>query len=187
MIAALGEGITQSLLPCSWVLLFPAVALGFGTRRVAVLASFSGAVVLAAWIAAAGWFVAPLWLAGAALLVGGLLWWRLGATYVPAAIIGGGAAWAWRPCVGPELGEALTTAQYDPVAAFGGLAMFLLGVIAVGLAIGLAGGAVLDRLGRGPSTKAGAGVVAALGLTMVLGVYPTIASALARWSTALWA
>ena len=110
-----------------------------------------------------------------------------GATYVPAVIIGAGAAWAWRPCVGPELGEALTTAQYDPVAAFGGLAMFLLGVIAVGLAIGLAGGVVLDRYGKGPSTKTGAGVIATLGLTMVLGLYPAIASALARWSTALWA
>ena len=187
MIAALGEGIAQSLLPCSWVLLFPAVVVGFGTRRVAVLASFSGAVVVAAWIAVAGWFVAPLWLAGVALLVGGLLWWRFGGTYVPAAIIGAGAAWAWRPCVGPELGEALTTAQYDPVAAFGGLAMFLLGVIAVGLAIGLAGGVVLDRYGKGPSTKTGAGVIATLGLTMVLGLYPAIASALARWSTALWA
>lgn len=187
MIAALGEGIAQSLLPCSWVLLLPAVALGIGTRRAAVLASFAGAVALTAWIAAAGWFVAPLWLAGVALLAGGLLWWRFGGTYVPAAIIGAGAAWAWRPCVGPELGEVLTTAQYDPVAAFGGLAMFLLGVIAVGLAIGLAGGAVLERLGRGPSTKAGSGVVAALGLTMVVGVYPAIASALARWSTALWA
>ena len=110
-----------------------------------------------------------------------------GATYVPAVIIGAGAAWAWRPCVGPELGEALTTAQYDPVAAFGGLAMFLIGVVAVGFAIGLAGGAVLERLGSGTSTKAGAGVVAAVGLTMVVGVYPTIASALARWSTALWA
>ena len=187
MIGAFVEGIAQSLLPCSWVLLLPAVVLGFGTRRAAVLASFAGAVALTAWIAAAGWFVAPLWLAGAALLVGGLLWWRLGATYVPAVIIGAGAAWAWRPCVGPELGEALTTAQYDPVAAFGGLAMFLLGVIAVGLAIGLAGGVALEWLRRGPSTKAGAGAIAALGLTMVLGVYPTIASMLARWSTALWA
>ena len=91
MIGAFVEGIAQSLLPCSWVLLFPAVALGIGTRRVAVLASFAGAVVLTAWIAAAGWFVAPLWLAGAALLAGGLLWWRLGGYLCP-----GGDHWGGR-------------------------------------------------------------------------------------------
>lgn len=187
MIGALGEGITQALLPCSWVLLLPSVALGLGTRRFGVFGAFAGAVVMAAWIAVAGWFVAPLWLAGTSLLVGGLLWWRFGATYVPAAIVGVGSAWAWRPCVGPELGEALTTARYDPVAAIGGLALFLIGVLVVGLAIGLAGGVLLDRFGKVPSTKVGAVVAVALGLTMILGIYPGIASALARWSTTLWA
>jgi len=187
MIGAFAEGITQSLLPCSWVLLLPAVALGVGTRRAGIFGVFAGAVVLTAWIAVAGWFVAPLWLAGAALLAGGVLWWRLGATYVPAALVGVGSAWAWRPCVGPELGEALTTARYDPAAALGGLAMFLLGVVAVGLAFGLAGGVLLDRFGKQPSNRVGAAVLAALGLTMVLGVYPTLASAFARWSTTLWA
>lgn len=187
MIGAFGEGITQSLLPCSWILLLPAIALGLTTRRAAVLATFSGAVVTTAWIAAAGWLVPPLWMAGAALLGGGLLWWRLGATYLPVVLVGIGSAWAWQPCVGPELGQALTTAQYEPVAAFGGLAVFLLGVLVVGLGIGLAAGLLLDRFGKGPSEKAGAVVIGALGLTMVVGVYPAIASELARWSTALWA
>ena len=187
MIAAFVEGIAQSLLPCSWILLIPAAILGLATRRVAVLGTFAGAVVLTAWIAVAGWVVPPLWLAGAALLVGGVLWWRLGPIYGAAATVGVGAAWAWRPCVGPELGEALTTAQYDPWSAFGGLAMFLLGVLAVGLAIGLAGGVLLDRFGRSPSAKVGAVVIGVLGLTMVVGLYPKIASTLAQWSTALWA
>lgn len=187
MIAAFVEGIAQSLLPCSWILLIPAATLGLATRRIAVLATFAGAVVLTAWFAVAGWVVPPLWLAGAALLIGGVLWWRLGSIHGAAAVIGVGAAWAWRPCVGPELGEALTTAQYDPWLAFGGLAMFLLGVLAVGLGIGLAGGVLLARFGRSPSVKAGAVVVGALGLTMVVGLYPKIASTLAQWSTALWA
>ena len=187
MIGALAEGITQSLLPCSWILLLPAVALGLATRRGAVFGAFAGAVVLTAWVSVAGWFVPPLWLAGAALLVGGLLWWRLGATYLPAAMVGVGAAWAWRPCVGPELGEALTIAQHDPFAALGGLATFLLGVVGVGLVIGLAGGFVVERLGKGPFVQVGAVAAAALGLTIIAGVYPKIASALAQWSTALWA
>ena len=187
MISALVEGIAQSLLPCSWILLLPAATLGLATRRVAVLGTFTGAVVLAAWIAVAGWVVPPLWLAGGAFLAGGLLWWRLGPTYVVAAIVGMGSAWAWQPCVGPELGVALTTAQYDPPAAFAGLSMFLIGVVAVGLGIGVAGGYVVERLGKGPWIRAGAVVAAALGLTMVVGVYPRISSTLAQWSTALWA
>ena len=186
MISALGEGITQSLLPCSWILLVPAVALGWATRRVAILGTFAGAAVLTAWIAVAGWIVPPLWLAGVTLLVGGVLWWRLGPGYGAAAMIGVGSAWAWRPCVGPELGEVLTTAQYDPPAALGGLAMFLVGVVAVGLGIGLAGGVLLDRFEKSPSAKVGAAVIGALGLTMVVGLYPKIASTLAQWSTALW-
>ena len=186
MISALVEGIAQSLLPCSWTLLLPAVTLGLATRRVAVLGTFAVAAVLTAWIAVAGWVIPPLWLAGVALLVGGLLWWRLGPGSGAAAMIGVGSAWAWQPCVGPELGEALTTAQSDPWSAFGGLAMFLLGVVGVGLGIGVAGGFLLDRLGKEPLTKAGAFVVAVLGLTMVVGLYPKIASTLAQWSTALW-
>ena len=187
MIGAFAEGIAQSLLPCSWILLLPAISLGLATRRAAVLGTFVGAVVLTAWIAVAGWFAAPLWLAGVTLLAGGLLWWRLGTTYVPAALVGIGSAWAWQPCVGPELGEVLTTAQYNPVAAFGGLSMFLLGVVAVGLGVGLAGGVRLDRFREGVSERVGAVVVCVLGLTMVLGLYQPIASELARWSTKLWA
>jgi cytochrome c biogenesis protein CcdA len=187
MIAAFAEGIAQSLLPCSWILLLPAIVVGLGTRRAAVFGVFTGSVVLTAWIVVVGWFVASLWLAGAVLVAGGLLWWRFGATYVPAALVGIGSAWAWQPCVGPELGDALTTAQHDPVAAIGGLAMFLLGVLVVGLGIGSAGGVVLERLGEGPSERAGAAVIGALGLTMVVGLYPAIASELAQWSTTLWA
>ena len=187
MISAFVEGVAQSLLPCSWILVVPAVAVALATRRPGVLVAFSGAVVATAWIAVAGWIVLPVWVAGIALLVGGALWWRLGATYVPVVLVGAGAAWAWQPCVGPELGEALTTAQYDPWAALGGLATFLLGALIVGLAVGLAGGALLDRFGKGPSPKVGASVAMALGSTMVVGVYPTIASTLARWSTTLWA
>jgi cytochrome c biogenesis protein CcdA len=187
MIDAFVEGVAQSLLPCSWILLVPAIAVGLATRRPSILGTFTGAVVLTAWVAVAGWLVPPVWLAGVALVVAGLLWWRFGVTFVPVALAGVGAAWAWQPCVGPELGEALTTAQYDPWAAIGGLAMFLVGVLAVGLAIGLAGGALLERLGKGPFTRVGAVIAMVLGLTMVVGLYPKVSSTLAQWSTTLWA
>jgi len=149
MIGAFAEGVAQSLLPCSWILLFPAAVVGLAARRVGALAAFAGTVVLTAWAAVAGWIIPALWLIGVALLAGGLLWWRLGATFGPVALVGVGAAWAWQPCAGPELGEALTTAQYDPWVALGGLAMFLLGVLLVGMVVGRAGAAVLEQLGKG--------------------------------------
>lgn len=87
--------------------------------------------------------------------------------------------------MGPELGEALTTAQYDPLAAIGGLSAFLLGVIVVGVVIGLVAGGLARRWKRRSFDKAGAAVAVVLGLTMVLGIYPALASTLAGWSTAL--
>lgn len=187
MMAAFGEGVTQALLPCSWILLVPAVALGVGTRNIAVFGAFAGSVVLTAWITAAGWFAAPVWLAGVAFLVGGLLWWRFEPTWISSVLIGVGSAWAWQPCVGSELGKALTTAQRDPFAAFGGLAMFLLGITFFGVLMGLAIGALMNRWSDDRANKTGAAVAVALGFSMVLGVYPEIASKLAQWSTALWA
>jgi hypothetical protein len=183
MIAAFGEGIAQSLLPCSWTLLLPAVAFGLGTRRPLVLGTYAAVIVAATWTAAAGRLVPPVWVAGVAFLVGGILWWWLGPTVAPATAVALGAAWAWAPCVGPELGEALTTAQRDPVAAFGGIAAFVLGVVAVGLA----SGTLLGRWSGKRLDRAGAVFAGLLGVTMVIGIYPQIASTLARWSTALWA
>jgi cytochrome c biogenesis protein CcdA len=183
MIGGFGEGVAQALLPCSWTLLVPAFLLGLATRRPIVLGTYAGATVLTIWFAVAGWLVPPFWVAGTAFLVGGILWWRLGATVAPATIVALGAAWAWQPCVGPELGAALTAAQRDPVAALGGLAAFVVGVLAVGFVAGLA----VRRWSADRLDRVGAIVVALLGLTMVIGIYPRIASTFARWSTSLWA
>lgn len=183
MIGALGEGVAQALLPCSWTLLLPAFAVGLGTRRPAVLGTFAGVVAIAIWAAVAGWLVPPVWVAGVAFLLGGLFWWRMRATVAPVALVGLGAAWSWQPCVGPELGTALTTAQHDPLAALGGLAAFVLGVVAVGLAAGV----LVGRWSGTRLERAGAVLSGLVGITMVIGVYPKIASTLAQWSTALWA
>lgn len=187
MIPAFWEGITQSLLPCSWTILLPAIALGLATRRLAVFGSFAAAVVLAAWAAVAGWMVVAVWVAGAVLLGGAILWWRLGPKPIVAGVVGVGSAWAWRPCVGPELGDALTTAQTDPIAAFPGLALFLCGVVVVGVGFGLVLRLAAERIGKRSPDRAGAFVAGVYGLTMVFGVYPSLASEMARWSTQLWA
>jgi hypothetical protein len=183
MIATFGEGVTQALLPCSWTLLIPAFGLGLATRRPVVLGTFAGVAVLAVWFAVSGWLVPPFWVAGTAFLVGGILWWYLGATVAPAAAVALGAAWAWQPCVGPALGAALTTAQSDPSAALGGLAAFVSGVLVVGLATGL----VVGRWSGERLDRAGAIVAGLLGVAMVAGIYARIASTFARWSMALWA
>lgn len=183
MIAALGEGVTQALLPCSWTLVLPAFALGLATGRPIVLGSFVGVSIAAIWVSVAGWLVPPVWMAGVTFLVGGILWWRLGPATAPAVFVALGAAWAWQPCVGPELGEALTSAQHDPLAALGGLAAFVLGVVAVGMGAG----ALVRRWAGTRLDRAGAVLSGLLGITMVIGIYPEIASTFARWSTALWA
>ncbi|MCB1247406.1 MAG: hypothetical protein KDB69_09075, partial [Acidimicrobiia bacterium] len=121
MISALGEGIAQSLLPCSWAILLPAIAIGLASHRFRVPGAFTAAVVAGAWVAASGWVWVEVWLAGLLLLVGAALWWRGGAGPIPAFLIGLGAAFSWRPCVGPELGQALTEALTSPIGALPGL------------------------------------------------------------------
>lgn len=98
-----------------------------------------------------------------------------------------GPAWAWRPCVGLELGEALTTLQTDPVGGFLGLAGFLIGVVAVGLAVGYGIGQITRRRRAGDSApKVSAVGVGPLGAAMLTGLYSGLASTFARWSTELW-
>lgn len=183
MTGAFVEGATQALLPCSWTLLIPAFAIGLATRRSQILGTFAGVAVMAIWVAVAGWLLPPLWIAGIAFLAGGVLWWRYGATTASAAAVALGAAWSWQPCVGPELGAALTTAQHEPLAALGGLAAFVVGVVAVGMAAGV----LVRRWAGGRLDRVGAVIAGLLGAAMVIGIYPDVASTFARWSVALWA
>lgn len=184
MIAAFAEGFFQSLLPCSWPVLLTAVVVGLARPRWRLVAVFAGASILAAWTTVGGWVAAPIWLAGLALLLGGLSWWRWGFGAVSAGAIGVGAAWAWQPCVGEALGRVLNLAQREPLSALGGVGAFLLGVVAVGLVIGETSAWALRR--RTPA-RFGAIFASSFGLAVVVGLYPEIASALARWSISLWA
>ncbi|MFZ0625937.1 MAG: hypothetical protein WAN34_05545 [Acidimicrobiia bacterium] len=186
MIPALIEGVAQSPLPCSWVVLIPAVLIGLSTSRVWVLVSFASSVALLAWTTVAGWLVLPLWIAGLAIVIGAFGWWRYGLGVGPAIAIGAGAAWAWQPCVGEELAKALNTAQLDPWAALPSLAAFMIGVVVVGLAIGQLLRKILRKRFGHRLDQVGAAVVGIIGLTMIVGLYSPIASVLARWSTLWW-
>jgi cytochrome c biogenesis protein CcdA len=187
MIPALIEGVAQSPLPCSWVVVVPALLLGLSTSRIRVMASLSGAVVLFAWLRVAGWVVLPIWVAGLVMTVSALVWWRYRLGVWSAVLLGAGAAWAWQPCVGVELAKALNTAQVDPWAALPGLAAFMVGVVGVGLLLGQLARAIIEQVFDRRVGRFGAVVVGATGLLMLVGLYSSISSVLARWSTAWWA
>lgn len=186
MIGALIEGVQQSILPCSWVILMPAILVGAGTGPFRVLASFAVSAGLFVWIMVAGWIVLPVWVAGLALATGAVLWWSRGLTWSVAALIGAGSAWAWQPCVGEQLGKALNTAQHDPLGALPGLMAFILGAALVGLVLGRGVRMLAGHRLTGHGRIYGPALVAVLGLTMVVGLYGRVASVLARWSTSLW-
>jgi cytochrome c biogenesis protein CcdA len=187
MIGALGEGAAQSLLPCSWAILLPSLAVGLSTKKPRWLAVFWVSVSLASWTVATGALASPpAWLAGLLLMGGAALYWMAPPGWgVGAALImvGAGSAWAWRPCVGPALGEVLNRALADPWAALPGLAAYLLGLTGVGIVLGRAVG----RLPRHDWRRSAAIAVAVMGTTMLVGIYPSLSSTLARWSVALWA
>lgn len=103
-----------------------------------------------------------------------------------AALAGAFAGAVWLPCVGPELGLVLTSAVSDPGPGLGGLAVYLLGAMWPTLA--LAAGAdifpsfsqILEgRAARTAFRAAGALIAAAV----AFGLYPSILSALAQWSS----
>ena len=114
------------------------------------------------------------------------LWWFRGIEVGSGLAIGAASAWAWRPCVGAELASALNLAQQDPLAALPGLAAFMIGVVIVGLGIGWAVSLMLRRFDLTVPRRAGAVVIGALGLVMVFGLYGTLYSELARWSSSIW-
>ena len=147
---------------------------------------FTLAVVLASWVAVSGWLAPPVWVAGVALLAGAVIWWQKGSNVVQAGAVGVGAAWAWQPCVGEELGQVLNTAQTDPFAALPGLTGFMVGLVLVGLGLGAALGLIIRRFTDRNLNRPSAVTVGLFGVTMVVGIYPSVASVFARWSTALW-
>jgi cytochrome c biogenesis protein CcdA len=187
MIGAFFEGITQSLLPCSWILLLPAVAVGATRPRPSVVASLFFSTFLFAWLAVAGFLVLPLPIAGLLTVGAAANWWFRGFDISSAALAGAAASSAWQPCVGPHLGEVLNKAQVDPFGAAAGLAAFIIGVLLVGFLVGWALARILGGRYAKRIERTGAVVLGFTGIVMTIGIYQTIASTLAGWSYSLWA
>lgn len=187
MIGAFFEGITQSLLPCSWILLVPAIVVGGSRPRVRVMGAMVVATILIAWLAVAGLLVLPLPVSGLLMVGAAVYWWFRGLDTWSSALVGAAASSAWQPCVGPHLGEVLNRAQVDAWGAAPGLAVFILGVLLVGFLVGWAATRLLGDRVSNRIERSGAVVLGLIGITMTIGIYQTIASMLAGWSYSLWA
>ena len=188
------EGIRSSVLACSYSILLVGLALVVLRRRdrMGALGMFAGLTILSAWIRAAG--ISNL-LAGRVatvlLIIGGLalalMVNRRPAGLAGSALLGTFAGATWQPCVGEELGGALTLAQDEA-----GVALLLLAVYLIGVMIPLV--AVVALWSYVPPFRrwvdnrwvatAAKMVMAAVGILVLIDRYDTLLSTLARWSAA---
>ena len=190
----LTEGI-ESLRPCTWVLLIPGVAVMlFGRRRTPlVTASFISAALGIVWLRWSGnWFAVPeggIQIAlGVVIVAGAAIAWKLdrGVTDgLSAGITGGAAAWAWIPCVGPDLGGLLNSDWDTPITNLPATAAFMLGQFLPFILLAAAGvlaPQIAEKLEHRTVITAGAILIGLIGLAFVTQQFDDLASELARRS-----
>ena len=191
----LTEGIESLRLPCTWVLLIPGAAVMlFGRRRTPlVVASFSAVALAIVWLRWGGnWFEVPsggIQVAiGVVIMAGAAIAWKLdhGVTDgISAGITGGAAAWAWIPCVGPDLGGLLNSDWDNPITNLPGTAAFMIGQFLPFIVLA-AGGVLVPQIAEKLEHRAvittGAIMVALIGLAFVTQTFDDLASELARRS-----
>jgi len=195
MFDLLTEGIESLRLPCTWVLLIPGAAvLLFGRRRTPlVVASFVGVAMAVTWLRFGGnWFEVPRGGVqvgvGLAIMAGAAIAWKAdrGVTdALSAGITGGAAAWAWIPCVGPDLGNLLNSDWENPwvnlpdtVAFMGGQFLPFIVIAAGGVLIPT----VMEKLSHRAVITTGAILVGLIGFAFVTQQFDDLASELARRS-----
>ncbi len=193
----LTEGIESLRLPCTWVLLIPGVAVMlFGRRRTPlVVASFIAVALGVVWLRWSGnWFAVPEGgvqvAVGFVIIAGAAIAWKLdhGVTDgISAGITGGAAAWAWIPCVGPDLGGLLNSDAWDtnPIVNVLPTAAFMLGQFLPFILLAAAGvlaPQIAEKLQHRTVITAGAVLVGLVGLAFVTQQFDDLASELARRS-----
>jgi cytochrome c biogenesis protein CcdA len=192
----LAEGIESLRLPCSWVLLIPAIGLAvFGRRRSAlIIGTYVFAAGLIAFLRFGGWWFAtpssliqiPLGLVLLAAIFGAWKVDRPVTDGLVAGLSGVAAAWSWIPCVGPHLGDLLNEARTDPWSQLGGTFAYIVGLLIPFVII-----AALDqlfpelrtRLERPGVILAGVVLLSLFGLALATTVFDDFSSELARRST----
>jgi len=188
----LAEGIRSSLLPCSFSILLPALALVALRRseRAGVLWVYAGFTIVSVWLRAAGLshvlaergptLLLALGGLGLAFVMGNRL-----TGLVSASLWGLFSGATWFPCVGEELGAVLTGAPDAPVLSLARLAVYLMGVMVpiVATTAVLAYSSTVRRVADTRITAwAARGVLAAVALLVATNHYGSLLSTLARWS-----
>ncbi len=133
------EGLESVRLPCSWVILFPALAVTLYARKRAPLAvgAFVAVAGLLAWVRFSGWwFAVPTGVEqvglGLLVAVATVAAWRLDHAAVDVILASAAAltaVWAWIPCVGPNLGTLLGNVRSEPAANLGGTVAYAVGLL----------------------------------------------------------
>jgi cytochrome c biogenesis protein CcdA len=196
MLELFAEGIESLRLPCSYVILAPAIGIAlFARRRSGItIGAFVLAAVLISWLRFAGWwFETPSGLtqilAGAAILVTCTVAFRTDhavSDAVLGAVTGATAVWSWIPCVGPELGDLLNRVGESPWANAAGTASFMMGLLAPFVILAAAEAAfprLHELLDQRVFRVLGATLIFMLGLLVMLTLFDDVASELAQRST----
>jgi cytochrome c biogenesis protein CcdA len=190
------EGLESVRLPCSWVILFPALAVTVYARRRTPLAigAFVGVAAVLAWVRFAGWwFAVPTGvvqvLLGVLVAIATAFAWRADRSEADAVLAGLAAliaVWAWIPCVGPRLGTLLGDVRSEPAANFAGTVAYVVGLLAPFIMIAALGVLVPEAAAR--TNRRAVVAVGAIGLLVFAGLLATtllddVSSELARRST----
>jgi len=166
----------------------------FGRRRTPlVVGSFVAAAMAVAWLRFGGnWFEVPRGgvqiVLGLVIMAGAAIAWKAdrGLTdALSAGITGGAAAWAWIPCVGPDLGNLLNSDWENPWVNLPDTVAFMTGqflpfiVVAAG---GLLVPSITEKLSHRAVVTSGAVIVGLIGFAFVTQQFDDLASELARRS-----
>lgn len=195
MLNLFGEGIESILLPCSWIVVIPAVVMTIAGRHRTSLVMICLVAVSAfvAWLRFAGWwFAVPNGLTQVALgmliIILSIAAWRFDRGVADAALsaaVATATVWTWIPCVGPHLGDLLNESQSDPVNHIGGTLAFVLGLSVPSIlifAVGLVWPATIEKINTPRVVSVSLVACALIGVAFATTTIDDLASELARRS-----
>ncbi len=186
------EGAQSAILPCSTVLLVPALGalLAARSRHAVVAAMTIGVGALAALVRFADIIDQfPGWLIGVCLLAGTALVWvgekRLALVSAGAALIGIGASQLWEPCVGEHFGRLVTDLPNERLSQVVPFALYFLAVNTPIVLVAAGVGALSDERRRAIETSGaalGAAIVGLIGVLALVGQTDQLIARLVSWS-----
>jgi hypothetical protein len=192
VISPFAEGVRSVVLPCSFALVLPVIAVALASpRRPGLAVTMAGAaVVAAAWVHAAGLLtgaaVSVVSAVLAVLSIGvAVVWLRRRVTAAfgigLATLPGIFGAWIWQPCVGNELGAILQAVGERAPASLLPLGAYTAGLLLPAYAVVLARIATGDRQ-RPLLSTSGAVIAAVMALLVLSGLDDRIVGWLAAMS-----